>query len=83
MDRHVKALIKDEDCSGKKKSSIRRKGRASKASTSGSSGFKAFIAQQRKIKKSDVNINDSDKVSIHSTSSIVEDDSSGTSSRSC
>ena len=55
----------------------------SKASTSGSSGFKAFIAQQRKIKKSDVNMNDSEKVSIHLTSSFVEDDSAGNSSRSC
>ena len=77
------ALIKDEDSSVKKKSSIRREGRVSKASTSGSSGFKAFIAQQRKLKKSDVNMNDSEKVSIHLTSSFVEDDSAGTSSRSC
>ena len=66
------AQNKDEDCRVKKKSSIRRKARISKASISGSSGFKAFIAQQRKNMKSDVNMNDNDNVSNNLTSSVEE-----------
>jgi len=76
------ALIINEDCCVKKKPNIRRKGRPSKATISGSSGFKAFIAQQRKNMKSDVNMNDSDKVSTNLTSSIVKDDSTGSPNRS-
>ena len=74
------ALNKDEDCRVKKKSSIRRKARISKASISGSSGFKAFIAQQRKNMKSDVNMNDN--VSNNLTSSVEEAQSAGSPGRS-